>query len=58
MILWLHAYKYAYKQIIVETEVPEWARPEYRLPCSNNNDNDNDKNGDWDNSPARDLQSV
>ena len=34
IILWLHAYKYTYKQLTVETDVPHWARPEYRLPKS------------------------
>ena len=25
LVLWLHAYKYTYKDIVVKTKVPEWA---------------------------------
>ena len=25
IILWLHAYKYTYKDLTVETDVPDWA---------------------------------
>jgi hypothetical protein len=54
MILWLHAYKYAYKEITVETEVPDWARPEFQIPASR--DNDKNKENDNENSHARNLQ--
>ena len=50
VMLWLHAYKYAYKTLTVETELPEWARLEFRMPGSEAND-------DNENSPARNVQS-
>jgi hypothetical protein len=27
----LHAYKYGYKEICVETEIPEWATPDFKF---------------------------
>ena len=30
VVLWLHAYKYTYKDLTVTTDVPKWAAKDYK----------------------------
>lgn len=31
MMLWLHAYKYVFKGIAVETKTPEWGKADFKV---------------------------
>ena len=31
LMLWLHAYKYTYNDIVVKTKKPEWTLPEFKI---------------------------
>ena len=50
VILWLHAFSYSYKNIKVETDIPSWAKPNYRM----NNDVE-EQNNEEEKGPARNI---
>ena len=31
LILWLHAYQYTYKDLVVETDTPNWAKEDFKI---------------------------
>ena len=31
VIIWLHAFKYTYNDLVVQTDVPNWAKKDFKL---------------------------